>query len=109
MPVRAPQHLRLDTRRWWRHCGAEWPLEAHHIKLLTIAAESWDRLTMAREIIDRDGMTFLDRLGHPRPRPEIAIERDCRISFMRAIRELDLDIAPPTQSTRPHALRSNRG
>ena len=87
----------------------EWPLEPHHLKLLTIAAESWDRLTAAREIIDRDGMTFLDRLGHPRPRPEIAIERDCKISFMRALRELDLDLEPPTQPGRPRALPSNRG
>ncbi len=106
---RAPQHLRPETRRWWRHCVTEWPLEPHHLKLLTIAAESWDRLTAAREIIDRDGMTFLDRLGHPRPHPEIAIERDCKISFMRALRELDLDLEPPAAPGRPRALSSNRG
>ena len=106
---RAPQHLRPETRKWFCHVVNEWPLEEHHIKLLTIAAETWDRLITAREVIDREGLTYLDRFDAPRARPEVAIERDCRIAFMRALRELDLDLEPPTAPARPRALRSNRG
>ncbi len=60
-------------------------------------------------MIAEKGMIFNDRFGTPRARPEVAIERDCKTAFMRAIRELDLDIEEPTQPGRPHALRSNRG
>jgi hypothetical protein len=65
--------------------------------LLTLAGESWDRGQQAREIVDRDGMTFDDRFGQPKPRPEIAIERDSRIGFARLLRELALDIDAPAE------------
>ena len=106
---RAPQHLKPETRRWFRHVVSDWPLEQHHIKLLIIAAEAWDRLVAAREVIDADGVCYTNRFGEPRARPEVAIERDSRIAFMRALRELDLDLEPPTAPSRPRALRSNKG
>ncbi len=106
---KAPKHLRPTTKRWFNHVVAEWTLDQHHVKLLIVAAETWDRLCEAREVIADKGLTFEDRFGTPRARPEVAIERDSRTAFMRAIRELDLDIAEPTQPGRPRALRSNRG
>ncbi len=106
---RAPQHLQPETRKWFRHVVNEWPLEQHHIKLLTIAAETWDRLIAARTVIDCEGFCYENRFGEPRARPEVAIERDCRIAFMRALRELDLDLEPPAAPARPRALPSNRG
>ena len=107
--IKAPKHLTRASKRWFREVVAEWELSEHHRLILIIAAESWDRLVQAREVIDREGLTFIDRFGAPRSRPEISIERDCRIAFMRAIRELDLDVEPPTQPGRPRALTSNKG
>ena len=106
---KAPKHLRPATKRWFNHVAAEWTLEQHHIKLLIVAAEAWDRLCQAREAIADNGLIFQDRFGTPRVRPEVAVERDSRTAFMRAIRELDLDIDDPTQPGRPRAVRSNRG
>ena len=40
--------------------------------------------------------------------PLVRIESDCRLSFARLLRELDLDLAPPAESKRPPALRSIR-
>ena len=104
---RAPAHLRSATRQWFAAVLDDFELDDHHVRLLTLAAESWDRGEMARESIAEHGMTFLDRFGSPRARPEVAIERDSRIAFARLLRELDLDVDLPTE-TRPPALRGNR-
>ncbi len=106
---RAPRHLQPETRKWFRHVAVEWPLEQHHLRLLLAACEAWDRCCQAREVVDRKGLTYEDRIGAPRARPEVGLERDSRLAFMRAVRELDLDIDPPTQPGRPRALQSNRG
>jgi phage terminase small subunit len=74
-----------------RSVTTDFDLDPHHIQLLTLAAEAWDRGQQAREIIDSDGMTYTDRFGRPKPRPEVAIERDSRTSFARLLRELALD------------------
>lgn len=79
----------------------DYDLDPHHVRLLTLAAEAWDRGQQAREIVDRNGMTFADRLGQPKPRPEVAIERDARISFARLLRELALDGVEIPELPRP--------
>ncbi len=107
--IKPPRHLNRATKKWFREVVAEWNLEEHHIRILIGACESWDRGVQAREVIAAEGLTYEDRFGAPRARPEVAIERDSRIAFLRAVRELDLDKEPPTQPGRPRALSSNRG
>ncbi len=107
--IKAPPHLARATKKWFREVVADWNLEEHHVRILIGACEAWDRCTKAREVIDDKGLTYEDRFGAPRARPEIAIERDSRTAFLRAVRELDLDTEPPTQPGRPRALSSNRG
>lgn len=89
--VKPPKHLRKPTQNWFKSVTDDFDLEPHHVKLLTLAADAWDRAVSAREVIDADGMTYTDRFGQPKPRPEVAIERDSRIGFTRLIRELALD------------------
>jgi phage terminase small subunit len=116
MPIRrpdstipkAPKHLRPATKRWFEQVLEDYALEPHHIRLLTLAAESWDRAEQAREALAADGLTFTDRFGCPKARPEVAVERDSRIAFARLLRELDLDTTSPAESPRPPGLRSNR-
>lgn len=107
--TRAPAHLAKATRTWWRGVLDAYELEEHHVRLLTLAAEAWDRCEQARRAIDQHGLTYEDRFGAPRTRPEVAIERDSRLAFARLVRELDLDIDAPPASSRPPSLRSNRG
>jgi P27 family predicted phage terminase small subunit len=106
---KAPAHLSDASRAWWRSVVREYQLEAHHLRLLQAAAECWDRLQEARQLLARDGLVIGGREGGMRPHPAAAIERDSRIGFARLVRELDLDVEPPASARfGPPALRSNR-
>ena len=104
-----PAHLKPDTAKWWRSVHADYQLEQHHARLLTLAAESWDRCQQARAAVDKDGITVTTGDGGIKAHPAIAIERDARLAFARLIRELDLDVDPPASGRRPPGLRSNGG
>lgn len=97
----APPHLRPDTAAWWQTVSADYALEQHQLRILTLAAEAWDRCTEAREALSKYGPVYVDRFQQPRARPEISIERDSRIAFARLVRELALDLAPPDEPGRP--------
>jgi P27 family predicted phage terminase small subunit len=106
----APSHLREHTRRWYRSVVRDYQLEPHHLKLLQVAAECWDRLCQAREQIAKDGLVVVGSEGALKAHPAVAIERDCRLAFARLIRELDLDVeAPAATRSAPPPLRSNNG
>lgn len=97
----APDHLMPKTAQWWQSVVNEYTLEPHHIRLLTAAAEAWDRYQQAREAIAEHGTTYQDRFDQPKARPEVAIERDSRIAFSRMVRELGLDVSEPEESRPP--------
>ena len=90
-------------------CRARLPVGRPHLKLLQAACEAWDRLQEARELLAKDGLCIAGREGGLRPHPAVSIERDSRIAFARLVRELDLDVEPPSDTRFfPPALRSNR-
>ena len=97
----APGHLSRDAKAWWRDVVQDYGLDPHHLKLLRAACEAWDRHEQARKAVRKHGLTYTDRFGQPRARPEVAIERDSRIQFARLLRELDLEGEPdPTRRRR---------
>jgi len=102
-----PKHLKPATRRWWSWANATFALEPHHLRLLTLAGEFWDRGEAARELIATEGLTFTDRFNCPREHPAVKIARDSGIAFARVIRELRLDagdVGEPGENGRPPRL-----
>ena len=90
-PLTAPSHLKAATRTWWQSVVSRWKLQPHHVRLLTLAAETWDRGVQARMLLARDGLTTGSKsAGCARIRP-VRIEADCRVGFARLLRELDSD------------------
>jgi P27 family predicted phage terminase small subunit len=97
-----PKHLRAATRRWWASVVEAYELESHHLRLLTLAAESWDRAEAAREAIQQNGsMFFTTKSGEPRRHPAVQVEHDAKIAFARLLRELALDVSVPGESRPP--------
>jgi len=99
-----PKHLRKTTQLWFKSVVSDYELEPHHLKLLTLAAEAWDQAQTAREVLDEQGQTFVDRFGQPKERPEVGILNAARIAVARLLRELALDAEPPADS-RPTRTR----
>ena len=96
--VRAPKHLRADTKIFWLSTARDYELEPHHLKLLTAACEAWDRAIEAREAIQTAGAYFTNRHGELKPHPGLSVERDSRSLFARLIRELSLTVDDPIEA-----------
>lgn len=92
--TKPPRHLKAETRQWFERVCADFMLEPHHVRLLTLAAQAWDRAEAARIVLDKLGLVYVDRFNAPRARPEVAIERDARLAFARLLRALNLDEEP---------------
>jgi phage terminase small subunit len=105
-PPPAPSYLSDAARAWYTEIASTYALESHHFKLLALAATAWDRAEQARAAIAEHGLVYMDGAGIPRPRPEIAVERDSRIGFARLTRELQLEDGEPGER-RPPPLRGN--
>jgi phage terminase small subunit len=109
-PAPPPPHLSPSARHWWETTVDRYELQEHHLRLLQLACESWDRGQEAREQLEIEGLTVPGREGGIRPHPCIGIERDARLAVARLVRELDLDTEPPVSGRiGPPPLRSNRG
>lgn len=93
--LRAPSHLATSTREWWRSVIQNWDLHPHHVKLLTLAAESFDRAAECRRIIKRDGLMSQDRYGQPRLHPASDEERRAKALFATLLKQLNLDVGDP--------------
>lgn len=102
----APAHLRPATQRWWDTIVSEFDLDETLLPTLQLAAETWDRYSEAREALATHGTVYTDRFGQPKKRPEVDVEKEARIGYLRAMRELGLDVdGPAEESPRPPELR----
>jgi phage terminase small subunit len=94
-PSPPPDHLTPATKAWWTSIVTDYELEPYQLHVLQAAGEAWDLYQFARAELAKHGLTFSDAKGMVRARPEAAIARDARTSFLRAVRELKLDVPEP--------------
>jgi P27 family predicted phage terminase small subunit len=105
---KAPTYLRTATRKWFHWVVTSYELDPHHVRLLILACEAWDRCQSARETLADKGAFYTSKSGEPRRHPANDVARDATIAFARIIRELDLDTTQSPESARPPSLRSIR-
>ena len=99
-PPKPPSHLSLAARKWWSGVLATYDIEDHLVPTVTAACEAWDRKEQARLILAKDGLTVDCRDGK-KTHPCVAVERDARLAYLRAVRELCLSTEEPDESRPP--------
>lgn len=100
--------LRPATAKWMSDIKKEFELESHHERILMIAAASWDLIEAARERVELDGAFIPDRFEALKAHPGIKVMQDNRVIFMRALRELALDVESPGDVGRPPSIQAGR-
>jgi phage terminase small subunit len=91
-----PKHLEPTEANLFKQIVQEFSIDdAGAFSLLTTAMEAHMRSRHARERIAAEGEAILDRFKQLRAHPMIAVERDARGDFLRAMRALNL--ARPTE------------
>lgn len=98
----APRHLSKESKKIWRILVAEYDIrDIGGLKILRVSLEAFDRCQKARDVIDADGMTVIDKFGQTKPHPLLPIERDSRAAFLQGLKHLNLDIEPLGRPGRP--------
>jgi len=97
-----PKHFPADLRRWWSWHVEEFLLEESEQQLLTMMGDTWQTYLALGESLKRAGtMTYEDRFGCPKERPEISAMNRARTIFARLRRELNLPIREPEETRLP--------
>ena len=91
----APGHLSEDSRRTWKELIENFDIsDPEGLDILRFGLEARDRATRAREEIDKQGMTVVDKWGQVKPHPLLTAERDARASYLAALKQLGLEKDP---------------
>jgi hypothetical protein len=94
-PVKAvvPSHLDTQERDLFTTIVANYRLRDEvSLKILEEGLTSLQRARKAREQIDAEGLTFVDKFGQPRLHPACNVERDSRAAALAAFRQLNLEL-----------------
>jgi|GEM_PF-1214516 len=97
----SPKKLSKTMRDWWDQVNENFVLEPHHLHLLKLACQAYDRSQQAKIILDKEGLSYLDKYKCPHPRPEVSIEKNARLDFARLVKQLNLDLEEPNPPGRP--------
>ncbi|HUN95151.1 MAG TPA: hypothetical protein VMU69_02800 [Bradyrhizobium sp.] len=100
--ITVPRHLSKESAEFFRKTIEAYDLDDHHLLLLTKAMEAQDLAEKCREILDKEGLTYTDRFGAPRARPEAKILNDSRNALKNIFRELGFDLADDNNARPPH-------
>ena len=69
---------------WWQAVVRDYELDPHHLRLLEAAADAWDRMVQAHEVLRAEGLTVTTKHG-TKKHPAADIERDSRLAFARLV------------------------
>jgi phage terminase small subunit len=91
-----PKNLSLAARRHWARITKDYELTSDAAMLLETGLANWDMAQEARKLIRKEGMVL-----NGRRHPAIEIQKLGDSLYMRAMRELGLNISDPGEAGRP--------
>jgi hypothetical protein len=91
-----PSHFSTKAKKLWRSINAEYELEPDAAELLRVALENLDLADKARELLRNEGLVVA---GKKHPASDLVKLHDGL--FLRAIRQLGLDVLQPGPIGRP--------
>jgi P27 family predicted phage terminase small subunit len=102
MSTKPPRELSAAARALWQRVVAEFEIaDEAALLLLRTLCEAHDRMKRAQALIDKHGELIADKWGQLKANPACAVERDARAQMLQALKQLNLDIAPPGKPGRP--------
>lgn len=87
-----PKHLTHKSREWARSVLRDFSFSEWDFKILIQAAEALSRVEQCRKVIDKEGLTVLNRFGETKAHPLLDAEKAQRDLFRRLYRELCLNV-----------------
>ena len=60
--VKVPKHLTAASKRFYEQVCNDYVLESHHIRLLQLLCEAFDRGQEARKLLATEGLTVVDTI-----------------------------------------------
>jgi len=97
LAIRTPPYGKIwppEAKRLWREIHAKFTLEADQCEVLRTACDALARLYQARDVLNNEGLTFQSPSGQIRSHPANAIEKQSRVGFLQAIKQLGIDWDP---------------
>jgi phage terminase small subunit len=83
-------------RKFWNSVCDDYELEADALLILRVACENFDLAQQAREQVAKDGV-----LKDDKRHPAIDVQKQSYSLFLRALRQLGLDVVAPGPVGRP--------
>jgi phage terminase small subunit len=97
-----PAGLQASGRKFWTKVLTEYDLsESHDLERLRQACSCLDEIAEGEKIIKSEGRFIVDRFKQRREHPAGRTIRDNKILFLRAVRELNLDISQAPEARPP--------
>jgi len=85
--------LSEEARKWYHDLASGYSIEDEAgLLLLQTGMESFDRMREAQGLVDKHGITYLDRYGQPKQNPACTVERDQRSQMLNCLKALNLDL-----------------
>ena len=97
MTMTIPKHLSTESRRTYRRIATEYDLTPDAESLLRVALENFDMAQQARALVASEGLITATGKRHP----ALDVANNCYGVYLRAVRQLGLDVMPPGNVGRP--------
>lgn len=89
MKTESPKGLNPEAKAFFNKISTKYQLTDAGLELLKVACFTLQRWRESKEILDKAGLVTEGNI--PRVHPANKIEHDCRLSFCRLMKELNLD------------------